>query len=101
MSSKPRLRRAPVVQLDRTSACGAEGRVFESRRVYQVKKVGEPAFFTWFVAAWLEHMTAAVRGVVVLFGGVNKGSESLLSTLWNGGARAKPERYHAGCTKEK
>ena len=30
--------RAPVAQLDRASASGVEGRGFESRRVYHIKK---------------------------------------------------------------
>src|SRR3989344_9083527 len=40
-----RLRRAPVAQLDRALACGAKGREFESRRVYQIRKQSQ--FYTY------------------------------------------------------
>ena len=40
---------ARVAQLDRASACGAEGRTFKSYRAYHEKEVGLPAFFSWYV----------------------------------------------------
>ena len=36
---------APVAQLDRASACGAEGHRFESCRVYQISLLFEKANF--------------------------------------------------------
>ncbi len=40
----------PVAQLDRASACGAEGHTFESCRAYQIKKkVQRTLFFIWSI----------------------------------------------------
>ena len=36
---------APVAQLDRASACGAEGHTFESCRVYQIKRRPKGSYF--------------------------------------------------------
>jgi hypothetical protein len=38
---------APVAQLDRALACGAKGRAFESRRVYQAMRLTNVGLFVY------------------------------------------------------
>ena len=61
----PLLLRAPVAQLDRASACGAEGRRFESCQVYQDEESSYKEAFS-LLSNGSNHLVLCCNGCVRL-----------------------------------
>ena len=67
-----RFQRAPVAQLDRALACGAKGRAFESRRVYQQKSPSLEGYFCWLAQLGRTTGIFCQENTVVVRTGANK-----------------------------